>query len=129
MRAERALPARHRIIMVVDDDPEIRDELAVAFSELGWGLVSAGDGREALRYLRGGPRPDVILLDLMMPVMDGYRFRDHQHRDATLATIPVIAMTAGRPVPSSAQLGIPSIAKPFRIDSVALLIDEHLGAA
>jgi len=81
-------------ILVVDDDPDIRDSLKEVLEDEGYTVNSVANGREALDYLRRSPRPCVILLDLMMPVMDGWQFRQEQIRDATLADIPVIVVSA-----------------------------------
>ena len=61
-------------ILVVDDDPDIRDSLREVLEDEGYDVASVGNGREALDYLKqASPRPWVILLDLMMPVMDGWQ--------------------------------------------------------
>jgi CheY-like chemotaxis protein len=81
-------------ILVVDDDPDIRDSLKEVLEDEGYTVNSVANGREALEYLRGGQRPCVILLDLMMPVMDGWQFRREQKQDPTIAGIPLIVITA-----------------------------------
>ena len=81
--------------MVVDDDPDIRDSLREVLEDEGYEVATVGNGREALDYLKqASPRPCVILLDLMMPVMDGWQFRRQQVLDAELADIPVIVVSA-----------------------------------
>lgn len=81
-------------LLLVEDDPDVAQMLAT-FCELeGHSVVTAAHGREALDALRRGPRPDVILLDLMMPIMDGWQFRREQRQDPTLAGIPVIVLSA-----------------------------------
>lgn len=67
----------------------------------GWRVAQAADGLEALAYLRQQPRPDLILLDLIMPRMDGWEFRAVQKKDPNLAAIPVVLLTA---VPDAGQL-------------------------
>lgn len=82
-------------ILVVDDDPDIRDSLREVLEDEGYDVATVGNGREALDYLKqASPRPCVILLDLMMPVMDGWQFRRQQVLDAQLADIPVIVVSA-----------------------------------
>ena len=94
---------RHKV-MVVEDDSEIREALLEILEENGCDAVGAVNGERALAYLRSTDSlPCLILLDLMMPVMDGHEFRQCQHEDATLARIPVIVMTAGRPLPPFAM--------------------------
>ena len=66
-------------ILVVDDDPDIRDSLREVLEDEGYDVSCVGNGREALDHLKAAsPRPCVILLDLMMPVMDGWQFRKEQ---------------------------------------------------
>jgi CheY-like chemotaxis protein len=85
----------HRI-MVIEDDPDFREALIAGLEHEGYDVVAATDGRAGLELLRWGVVPRVILLDLMMPVMDGWEFRRHQLADAELASIPVIVMSADR---------------------------------
>jgi CheY-like chemotaxis protein len=80
-------------VLVVDDDPNIQ-RMMTKFLELeGFVPVTASNGQEALEYLRRGGNPHVILLDLRMPIMDGWTFRRIQRADPTLADIPVIVLT------------------------------------
>ena len=85
-----------RVVLVVDDDPAIREALADLLGEEGYRVVTAMNGVEALDKLRepSQARPCVILLDLMMPVMDGWQFRREQKQDAAIAGIPLIVITA-----------------------------------
>lgn len=82
-------------VLVVDDDAEIRETLEEVLSDHGYAVACASNGLEALRYLRAAAPPCVILLDLMMPVMDGWEFRSHQRADPALSGIPVFVVTAG----------------------------------
>lgn len=82
-----------RLVLVVDDDPDILQTLALCLSTEGYRVLMAANGREALDLL-SRERPACILLDLMMPVMDGWQFREEQIRRAELAEIPVIVVSA-----------------------------------
>ncbi len=82
-------------ILIVEDDSALREALAQVLMDEGYDLLSARDGLEAVNYLKKGNRPDVILLDLSMPVVNGWEFRMFQKRDPDLAQIPVILITAG----------------------------------
>jgi CheY-like chemotaxis protein len=82
-------------ILIVEDDPALREALSQVLADEGYGLASARDGLEAVNYLKKGNRPDVILLDLSMPVVNGWEFRMFQKRDPDLARIPVVLVTAG----------------------------------
>lgn len=81
-------------ILVVDDDADIRESLREVLEDEGYPVVCLGNGQDALDHLRGGHRPCVILLDLTMPVMDGWQFRREQKQDPKLAGIPLIVITA-----------------------------------
>jgi CheY-like chemotaxis protein len=87
---------RGRPVLVVDDDADMRHMTENVLSFAGIATVSAANGAEALERARS-VRPSVILLDLMMPVMDGYEFRDRQLQDPVLRKIPVICVTAVPP--------------------------------
>ena len=82
-----------RPILVVDDDVSVRRTMAKFFAVEGFAVIEADNGQEALTYLRGGGDARVILLDLRMPVMDGWAFRREQRLDPRLAHIPVIVLS------------------------------------
>jgi CheY-like chemotaxis protein len=84
-----------RIVLIVDDDPDVAAVLADLLQLEGFSVASALDGAAALAQLRDGLRPCAILLDLMMPVMDGWAFRADQLADPALAPIPVLVTSAG----------------------------------
>jgi CheY-like chemotaxis protein len=86
-------PARTSVLLV-EDDAAIASSLGEALEEEGLKVAIAANGREALEILRGGLRPLAIVLDLMMPVMDGWDFRGEQLRDPALKDIPVVVITA-----------------------------------
>lgn len=79
--------------MIVEDDRAVRETIQDVLEGDGFRVTQAANGREALDHLRRG-LPRVILLDLMMPVMDGWQFRDELQRDPTYASIPVVVMSA-----------------------------------
>lgn len=81
-------------ILVVDDDPAIRSALTEILNDEGYRSLSAANGVEALSLLRSNHPTALVVLDLMMPVMDGYGFLAEQRRDPALAHIPVVAITA-----------------------------------
>ena len=106
-----------RSVLVVDDDAALREALADALTDEGYAVSACVNGLEALVALRAGLRPDVIVLDLMMPVMDGWRFREEQARDPDLASIPVVVITAAsalrQPIEARAI-----VRKPFRLEEL-----------
>ncbi len=82
-------------LLIVEDDSATRDALALLLSGAGYATATAADGREALTYLRSHPVPDLVLLDLLMPVADGWQFLAERAKDAALAAIPVVVLSAG----------------------------------
>jgi CheY-like chemotaxis protein len=80
-------------VLVVDDDPNLVRLMSKFLKLEGFAPVPAANGREALAYLRGGGDASVIVLDLRMPVMDGWAFRIEQRRDAVLAGIPIVVLS------------------------------------
>ena len=87
-------PARPSIL-IVDDDPRVRAALKAFLEQEGYGVATAGDGQSGLAYLQSSGAPALILLDLMMPVMDGFEFRVRQLQQTSLAGVPVIVLSAG----------------------------------
>jgi CheY-like chemotaxis protein len=90
------------LVLVVDDDPATCAGLASALEAEGYAVAQAADGSEALQALRAGLRPGLILLDLAMPGMDGWAFLRERERDAELASIPVIVVSAADPAQARA---------------------------
>jgi CheY-like chemotaxis protein len=87
------------LVMVVDDDDDVRESVSLLLSDEGYDVVTAPNGAVALHELHEGVQPSLIVLDLMMPVMSGWEFRDRQLHDDQIATIPVIVLTAaGEPL-------------------------------
>lgn len=82
------------MILVVDDDDDLRASICEALEAEGYQSVGARNGEEALTTLRRRPKIDLVLLDLMMPVMSGHEFRKAQLADPDLARLPVVPMTA-----------------------------------
>jgi CheY-like chemotaxis protein len=106
-----------RAILVVDDDPDIREALRDVLEDEGFAVVEAENGKDALDYLAGAdPAPCLVLLDLMMPVMDGMQFLAERTGDRRLAEIPVTVVTASRDL--TVPRGIPWLPKPISVDAV-----------
>lgn len=81
-------------ILVVEDDPDIRLNLKLLLEGEDYAVDVAENGRVALERLSNGELPNLIILDLMMPVMDGFKFRELQQQDRRIASIPIMIMTA-----------------------------------
>ncbi len=84
---------RKCVVLVVDDDHEIREVMDVVLGTAGFDVKLASEGGEALALLRSGLRPNVIVLDLMMPGMNGWQFRSEQIKDPQIAAIPVVVLS------------------------------------
>jgi CheY-like chemotaxis protein len=116
-------------VLVVDDEPDIRHVLASALEWAGYEVMTASNGLRALTLLNGHP-PDVIVLDLTMPVMDGFGFRQRQLMTPRLAAIPVILVSAEHNLDERAsQLRARSwLVKPFDLECVVDAVAEACAA-
>jgi CheY-like chemotaxis protein len=114
-------------VLVVDDDPDIRDALCFVIEGAGYEVRSADNGREALERMRTEARPAVVILDLMMPVMNGWQFRDEQSRDPALADVPVVVLTGdGRIAAKAATLGAQGyLKKPVELSALLATVASH----
>ncbi len=114
-------------MLIVEDESGVREVLAELLVDEGYELQVARNGREALQVLQRW-RPDVILLDLMMPIMDGWAFRAEQLRHVSLASVPVIVLSAVREQHLQMErLGAAaSLPKPFDLDAVATTVHRVL---
>jgi len=115
-------------VLVVDDDVDSRTLLEMALSEEGYSVLLACNGAEALRLARQS-HPRVILLDLAMPVMDGFAFRAEQLRDPDLAEIPVICVSGRHDAQRAARdLRVQAcISKPFALDQIISCVFDLVG--
>src|SRR5262249_48304507 len=106
-------------ILIVDDDQDICDTVQIILELRGYRVVTASDGAEALHLLRNGERPCLILLDLMMPGMNGTQFREEQLRDSALASIPVLILSGdGRVAEKAAPLHAEGLGKPLHLQTL-----------
>jgi two-component system, chemotaxis family, chemotaxis protein CheY len=114
------LAQSQQTLLVVDDDRDIREALQDVLEGAGYHVHLAGDGREALACLHRGCCPDLILLDLMMPRMNGFEFRDVQRREEPLCHIPVLLASADPELPRAARaLGVAGyLRKPLDLDDL-----------
>jgi len=112
-------------ILVVEDDKDLRESLCEALRFEGYQVICAEHGEAALRHLSTGAKPCVILLDLMMPVMDGWTFRSEILKDQALAAIPVVVMTAASPARARSVPSATVLQKPLQMDAVVEVVQEH----
>ena len=83
-----------RRVLVVEDDPDIRESLRVALEKKGYPVATAENGQQALDMLEDGAPPCVILLDMMMPVMDGWKFLTALDEREVLSSVPVVVVSS-----------------------------------
>jgi signal transduction histidine kinase len=127
-RPPRAGAARERILLV-EDDRSIRVALQGILEDEGYAVTAADNGRQALERLRSGVAPDLIVLDLRMPVMDGWEFRAAQKSDPALARIPVLAVSADGSAKAAAIDAQAYLRKPLDTDALLNAIGRILGEA
>lgn len=113
-----------KLVLVVDDDPAIREALRQALEDEGHSVSEACDGAAALSTLRAGMRPHVILLDHMMPVMDGPTFAAEVGKDPALSGLSIVLITADGRAPQKAQaMGLSAyLNKPVELDVLLDLV-------
>jgi CheY-like chemotaxis protein len=106
-------------ILLIEDDPDVSDTLAGLLARFGYSVTLARDGQQALSVLRVSESPpQLIVLDLMMPNMDGYRFRNAQVEDPRMASIPTIVITAEARA-TKERLGVAAcFRKPFDVEAL-----------
>ncbi len=123
------LPAHGKRVLVVEDVEDTRELLVEILSAEGYEVASARDGAEALAMLRGGRPFDLVLLDLMMPVMDGIELMDALKRSGG-SPAPVVAMSAFERFRKDAGgLGACAfVGKPVEIDQLLATVEKHASA-
>lgn len=115
------------VIMVIDDDAELRETVRMILDRDGHRTVGAADGAEALQLLRGtSVRPSLILLDLMMPGMNGWEFCEEKQRDPEIQGIPVIGFTAGRDSARHPPDLTEVLLKPMRLEELLAVVRRHV---
>ena len=122
---------RQPVLLVVEDDGDMLDAIATTLEDAGYGVLRAANGLEALARLgeTEGRRCDLILLDLMMPVMNGWDFRAKQRAIPAFAATPVLLMSAGAHLSTvSGELKAAGcIAKPVEMGDLLDVVKRHVG--
>jgi CheY-like chemotaxis protein len=113
------------LVLIVDDDHDSRETARIVLEEEGYSVDVAPNGRDALERLRSAPAPTLMLVDLMMPVMDGPTLISALEASAELSAIPVVIMTASGPDPRTAGLRYPVLRKPFNLDELIRIVTER----
>jgi DNA-binding response OmpR family regulator len=121
-----ATAVAHCPVLIVEDDADLREMMAQLLTLEGFKAATVANGREALEYLHANDhKPDVILLDLMMPVMDGWEFRRKMQADPDVADVPVIVLSA---LDQARVSGVPADAflkKPLDFDRLLKLVRSY----
>ena len=130
MTTPRALMSNSVCVLVVDDDRDLRESVAAAAEEAGHAAAAAANGQEALEMLRGGVRISLVLLDLMMPDMNGEQVAAAIRSDRELAGVPIVLFSASSEARSIAgRIGVDGfLPKPFGLDKLSGLLDRYCRA-
>jgi len=131
VRTERRLSVREDsaasrcLVAIVEDDSEFRNMLRELLEEQEYRVVAMSNGAEALETLRGDVLPNVILLDVSMPVMDGFDFLRFRNEDPRLAAVPVVLVTNAKPH-ERPTIGVNDVVrKPIDIDEILFAIKRY----
>ncbi len=118
-------------VLLVDNDDGVREALAELLATQGFSVDVAANGEDALARLKDLPTeglPDVILLDLMMPVMDGWRFTVEMRADTRLAALPVVILSAVRPPLARAARADAYLSKPLDVKGLRETLHQVAGS-
>jgi CheY-like chemotaxis protein len=118
-----------KTVLLVEDDEAVRDVLQDLLEDRGYDVVPATNGKQAIDFLAGETdvRPDVVVLDLMTPLVTGWQVLERLRREPRLAEVPVVvisAITRDRPMGAAAFLK-----KPFRLDELLATVDVYASRA
>jgi CheY-like chemotaxis protein len=116
-----------KTIVVVDDEFDILESIRMVLEEEGYRVEGCTDGKAGLQKI-AALRPDLVFLDVMMPIMSGYEVLQFLEKDPTLSHIPVVMMSAVFPPMKQEDCGWHSfLRKPFELDSLLEMVAKHLG--
>lgn len=123
----RDIPIRmSKRILVVEDDNSIRELLVELLQSEGYEVAAAVNGLEGIKYLQANGNPDLILIDLMMPIMDGYTFRTEQMKNTEWSKVPVVVMSAEANAKEKMKnFGITAfLSKPVELDTILKTVER-----
>jgi CheY-like chemotaxis protein len=129
MFASGSVGAGSKTVLLIEDDEDVREEFELALQRAGYQVAPAANGLEALNWLTAQPtRPALILLDWMMPVMDGMSFLGHQASEPRYAAIPVVVVSAVARMAKIPSLCVAAVmAKPVRLRTLVDVVDKLTG--
>jgi CheY-like chemotaxis protein len=122
--SERREVDTSRFVLIVDDDPDLLEVTTFVIEGEGLAVETAKHGEEALAVLRAGRLPMLVLLDLMMPVMNGWEFLDEVSKDPTLRAIPVVVLTAGDHTHVPGAMAI--LIKPMDLGELIRVVERYV---
>ena len=122
--SERREAETSRFVLIVDDDPDLLEVTTFVIEGEGLAVETAKHGEEALAVMRAGRLPMLVLLDLMMPVMNGWEFLDEVSKDPTLRAIPVVVLTAGDHTHVPGAMAI--LIKPMDLGELIRVVDRYV---
>jgi CheY-like chemotaxis protein len=119
--------AKEKKILIVEDDPEIRDALTEILEFEGYQVAIAKNGKEGIDYLRTFPSPSLILLDFMMPIMNGQQFLEAKKEDPGISQIPVVILSADNAVEQKAKISERGqfLKKPVELDHLLDIVNSY----
>jgi CheY-like chemotaxis protein len=122
-----SVPPPPHPILLIEDDADIRDAMVSILESEGYSVSAASHGAEGLAHLQAGNKPCLILLDLMMPVMDGWTFCQERSKTPSLAAIPIVVLSAvARQDPRNASLhAVEHLPKPLNIDKLLAVVQRY----
>jgi two-component system chemotaxis response regulator CheY len=113
-----------RLVLIVDDDPDLLDVTSFVIENEGIAVETATDGEEALARLRKGKLPRLVLLDLMMPVMNGWEFLEEVAKDPVLRAIPIVVLTAGEQTEVPGAMDV--VTKPMDLTVLLQVVERYV---
>jgi CheY-like chemotaxis protein len=114
------------VILIVDDDEDVRDSLRLVLEGEGCAVETVTNGLEALRYLRSHGAPCLVLLDLMMPIMNGWDFLVEKDADPTIAQVAVVVVTAAGEAQVRALAGNRQVLpKPLKVEDLLAAVKQQ----
>jgi CheY-like chemotaxis protein len=115
-------------ILIVEDDPDLAMVMGDVLAAAGYGIEVARNGQEGLWHLRHHGRPNLVLLDLWMPIMNGWEFRELQLKDPALASIPVVVVSADADLERATSLDAAvHLRKPIRLVDLVSVVRKVCG--
>lgn len=117
---------KNKGILIIEDSKDVQDSLKMALEIDGYNVVTANNGKEALDKLKKIPTPCLILLDLMMPIMNGWEFMDIINKDILLSAIPIVIVSAFSNKGDNFKV-LEYIQKPIDLNTLLSTVSKHCG--